>query len=303
MSESADERSEVVAESTGGFVELRSNAERLAGGLDLLRWAMITMLASWLLVVVGRALMVEILSPGSGGWAWSIFALEVTGWVIAPLALMGVVRILRVRRWSVQRWLVIVLIAYFAAECISTPLWSVYWLVSVTEVGGMVQEYIGVASTMSIVLLSLVYFAVLFAGCDLARAADAYFDRSLISEHHRRWLLWVGVMLHSVALAWWLVGRIWDPAALIAGGDEIMYEMLAAVLRMLFVALPHFAWFIWLLVVAFRIGKKLKRFVKLDRCPRCDYDVRGQLPGPGVALGRGCPECGWMRAERSASST
>jgi anaerobic ribonucleoside-triphosphate reductase len=41
-------------------------------------------------------------------------------------------------------------------------------------------------------------------------------------------------------------------------------------------------------VVAFRIGRKLKRFVNLNCCLRCGYDLRERVED-------GCPECGWMR--------
>ncbi len=57
----------------------------------------------------------------------------------------------------------------------------------------------------------------------------------------------------------------------------------------------------WITEIVFRIsmlnlliraGRRLKRFVENQQCPRCAYDLRGYSED-------GCPECGWRREEAS----
>jgi hypothetical protein len=141
-------------------------------------------------------------------------------------------------------------------------------------------------------VLSLAYFAVLFGAYHLAGAVDRFFDGSLISARHRRWLLWPGVVLHVLGVASWLLW-LWlmygENGPLHSSPErqmDVRFILLTA--ERLAVRLPVFVWLTWLLVEAFRIGRKLKHFVKLNRCPKCGYDLRERLA-------EGCPECGWGR--------
>lgn len=54
--------------------------------------------------------------------------------------------------------------------------------------------------------------------------------------------------------------------------------------------LPYAA--IWIAVLAHRAVRQ-RRWRNHGRCPRCVYDLRGDLQG-------GCPECGWNRAREAA---
>ena len=49
-----------------------------------------------------------------------------------------------------------------------------------------------------------------------------------------------------------------------------------------------YAVLLWLLIPGPFVLRRLIR-LKRGRCPKCGYDLRGQLPGAG------CPECGWNR--------
>jgi hypothetical protein len=46
---------------------------------------------------------------------------------------------------------------------------------------------------------------------------------------------------------------------------------------------------LWLLIPGPFVLRRAIR-IKRGRCPKCGYDLRGQLPGAG------CPECGWGRS-------
>jgi hypothetical protein len=54
-----------------------------------------------------------------------------------------------------------------------------------------------------------------------------------------------------------------------------------------------YAVILWLLICGPFV---LRRHIRLKRgrCPKCGYDLRGQLPGAG------CPECGWNRQPEAA---
>ena len=54
-----------------------------------------------------------------------------------------------------------------------------------------------------------------------------------------------------------------------------------------------YAIILWLLVPGPFVLRRLIR-IKRGRCPKCGYDLRGQLPGA-----TGCPECGWNREAAS----
>lgn len=292
MIESADDSIDTPAGSADAVDQLRSTAERLAGGLNLLRWAMIVCLASGLIMIAGSMLMARTLNPGGRGWAWAELCLSAAKWPVWPLAFLGLQRILRARDWATPRWLVIIMLVYFAALCVwtpSAPVRTFLWRLGVPYGGiplpGPLLMAIGT-------LLSLAYFAVLFAAYHLVGVVDVFFDRSLISVRRRRWLLWPGVVLHGLAVIWWLLW-LWltyDESSPLYGSPErqvdVRFILLTA--QRLMVGLPFFAWLIWLLVEAVRIGRKLKHFVKLNRCPNCGYDLRERIA-------EGCPECGWGR--------
>ena len=54
-----------------------------------------------------------------------------------------------------------------------------------------------------------------------------------------------------------------------------------------------YAIILWLLIPGpFVLRRHIRR--KRGRCPKCGYDLRGQLPGAG------CPECGWNRQPEAA---
>lgn len=293
MTQSADENGETLTESNGSIADLRSSAERLASGLKLLRWAMITWFATGLLNLAAPTLITALAASSEIGFAWGLFAFEVPGWAIAPLSLIGVLAILGVRQWSVPRWLAIVLVAYLASDCVWSPMRSVYVALRWLNIDASVIPSIDVVVTVVGVLLSLMYFAALFAGFHLADSVDKYLGRSLISELHLRWLLWLAVVLHGVKLAWWGFNRVWDLMTILreTGYSDLVAKLVIAGLYVLLVGLPHLAWFGWVFVLTIRIGRKLKRLLKLNRCPRCDYDLRNRLAD-------GCPECGWWRGDQ-----
>jgi len=54
---------------------------------------------------------------------------------------------------------------------------------------------------------------------------------------------------------------------------------------------------LWLLIPGSFVVRRLIR-VKRGRCPKCGYDLRGQLPGAA-----GCPECGWGREPAAHAQT
>jgi len=56
-----------------------------------------------------------------------------------------------------------------------------------------------------------------------------------------------------------------------------------------------YAAILWLLIPGPFVLRRLIR-LKRGRCPKCGYDLRGQLPGAG-----GCPECGWNRQPEAAA--
>jgi hypothetical protein len=275
-----------------GLDQLRSTAGDLAAGLNLLRWALMLALASVLVMIVGSMLMARTLSPGGTGWAWCELCLSAARWPLWPLAFLGLQRILRARNWGMPRWLVIIMLVYFAALCVWTPLGPVrtfLWRLGVPYGGIPLPGPLGMVIGS---VLSLAYFVVLFGAYHLAGAVDAFFDGSLISARRRRWLLWPGVVLHGLGVIWWLlwVWLTYDESSPLYGSPEwqvdVRFILLTA--QRLMVGLPFFAWLVWLLVEAFRVGRKLKHFVKLNRCPRCGYDLRERIA-------EGCPECGWGR--------
>ncbi len=292
MSEAVEECRAIAEESSEDFDELRTTAKEMVRGLNLLRWAMIMVFASGLLIFTGKMLIGAFFSYGyiRSILPWSLLALEVSYWIIAPLALSGIVRIIRIRDWTVHRLLVIVLIIYFAAQCVWTPLMSVYSAVTWFFYDGSLMSIIDVITPIIGMLLSLVYFVMLFAGYNLAGVVDDYFGNSLISRNHRRWLLRAGVLLYCVEIIWWVVWFFCDLPMFLhdMGADDYMYEYIIGGFQLLLTGIPGFLWLIWLLVVMFRIGMKLKRFANLNHCPNCDYDLR-------VHVEAGCPECGWMR--------
>ena len=49
---------------------------------------------------------------------------------------------------------------------------------------------------------------------------------------------------------------------------------------------------VWLFVRSVTTARYVSRG-RFGRCPKCGYDLRGNLPG-------GCPECGWNREEAAA---
>jgi len=290
MIESADDIIDTPARSADAVDQLRSTAERLAGGLNLLRWAMIICLAGELIGFAGNWLLDMTMSPGRSGWVWGRFAFSVTGWAVWPLALMGMLRILRARDWSLPRWLVIAIVFYFAAACAWAPIRPVWVLVASIGIGDGVLSFIRPWVTAAGLILSLVCFAVLFAGYHLARAVDEHFNRSLISDRRRRWLLWSGFVLHSLGLLWWVAWLVWGAARSLYVASDHQYDLYLVLVtaQWLTAGLPFYAWLVWLLIEAVRIGRKLKRFVKLNRCPNCGYDLRERIT-------EGCPECGWGR--------
>jgi len=286
MSEAGGSNS-VPATSIGEPTELQSIADRVASGLNLLSLALITFVVSRVLVVVGQALTERVLL---GNWGWGMLVLHAIAWAVWPLALISIVRIVQVRAWSVPRWLLALLVAYIAARCVWTPVMSsgdaVSWIGADDDPVPLI-DIVWAAITW---LLALLYFAVLFGGFHLSGAVDACFDGSLISERHRAWLLWLGVVLHSMLLVWWVAWRIWDtrlPADWRQTNEDLCGVLITT--QLLTVSLPFLAWLIWLFVVALRIGRKLRRFAKRGRCPRCDYYLHD------APSGGGCPECGWMR--------
>jgi hypothetical protein len=296
MSESGGNSNEARLTSFGEPTELQLTADRVASGLNLLRWALIASLASGIVKFVGSILISGVWPLNYASRAWVLLVLGTVGWIVAPLALLGVLRILRVRSWPVRRWLVISLVVYFAADSIWTPAASAHRTFYLLNPLHSVRPVLDAVSTVIALLMSLLHFAMLFAAFHLAGAVDACFDQSLISARHRRWLLWAGLALHGLMLAWWAVWMIWDPLTRLEnmGYDDVTSGMIIATIPVLLVSLPYTAWLIWLLVVALRIARKLKRFAKRNRCPRCDYYLHD-------AVERGCPECGWMRASEPAA--
>ena len=58
-----------------------------------------------------------------------------------------------------------------------------------------------------------------------------------------------------------------------------------------------YAIILWLLIPGPFVLRRVIR-LKRGRCPKCGYDLRGQLPGAGS----GCPECGWNRPPETGSA-
>jgi hypothetical protein len=129
-----------------GIDQLRSTAGDVAVGLNLLRWALMLVLASGLVMIVGSMLMARTLSPGGTGWAWCELCLSAVKWPAWPLALIGLQRVLRARDWTMPRWLVIIMLVYFAALCIWTPLGPVrtfLWRLGVPQGGHPIARPVG----------------------------------------------------------------------------------------------------------------------------------------------------------------
>ncbi|MDY7109168.1 MAG: hypothetical protein SYC29_11090 [Planctomycetota bacterium] len=294
MSEAGGNSNDAPPTSAGEPTELQSTADRVASGVNLLRWALITVFAVNVVSFAG-GFVVSALIPDVVGFVWSTFAVRIIAWATAPLALLGVLRILRAGDWPVSRWLLLSPVVYFAADSVLTPANSVHTLLWRLDIEGGVMPAVDVGLTIISGLLSLLYFAVLFAGFHLAGAVDGRFGGSLISARHRTWLLWVGIVLQCIMLTWWAVLRFWDPVALAVGDDDITYGAVTSLLSGLLVLLPGLAWLIWLFVVASRIRRKLDRFAKRSRCPRCDYYLHDRTDA-------GCPECGWMRGPEYAGA-
>ncbi len=292
MANSGEARSETPAESADRLIGLRLNAKRVVGGVNLLRWALITLFASVLLKVLGAILIERVFPWGTDSWAWGRFALDAPGWVAAPLALMGFVRILRVRNWYVPHGLVIVLVLYFAVSCIWVPAMSAYNLIGWLRLGEGAVPSASEAATIFGLLLSLAYFAALFASYHLAGDVDEHLNRCLVSQRHRWWLLQTGIGLHGLKVASSMTLEVLTATGL-AGwseGNTNLDTTLLAV-RWLTTGITLLVWNTWLLVVLFRVGRRLKRFVRLNHCPRCDYDLHERVDA-------GCPECGWGRSEQ-----
>ena len=92
------------------------------------------------------------------------------------------------------------------------------------------------------------------------------------------------------------IGGHWDPGEL---GEWTVFPK-ALPLRPIWsgfiVNTLFYAIILWLLIPGPFVLCRLIR-LKRGRCPKCGYDLRGQLPGAG----RGCPECGWNRQPEGAT--
>jgi len=102
-----------------------------------------------------------------------------------------------------------------------------------------------------------------------------------------------GVQLRSVALP-----TTWFGGALAGDLDDKNWaEPYVLPLRPIWPGLVLntllYALVLWLLYRgSFVLRRHIRR--KRGRCPKCGYDLRGQLPGAG------CPECGWNRQQNAA---
>ncbi len=287
VSEIAEQYEDVAAEPSADFNELRTTAKGVARGLNLLRWALITLFGYYLLFFISDFIIKIILKINPDYWIWSHIALQPVKWLIAPLALIGILCIQRARDWPVNRFLVISLIIYFSAMCLWTPWMSIYSIIVWHDLYNSVMPSIRDISLILALGISLAYFVLLPAVFYLAGSINNYFSNNLISKNHRCELLGIGLILYGASVAWWY----WE----LLSGNIALYGRHYSTLSFLFTRIPMTLWLLWILGVMFRIGKKLKRFTKLNCCPQCDYDLRESVES-------GCPECGWKRSAQSNST-
>lgn len=275
------------------FLELRAEAARVAAGVKLLRWAIVLSLATNLLSQVVMYPVLGLLEIATPLWIAGCLVFDLPRWAIALLALVGVLGILRIRSWPVHRWLIVALVVYLGWQAVMIPVWSVSWAVAVGLENRTLGNSIELLGTASWVPISLLYFVALVASHCLATAVAVHFDRSLIGRAHLAWLCWVGGMLQSTTCVFFAVSAVLRATALPGDYQDLirLHE-----LQLMILTVPRFIWILWLLVVSFPIGRRLKRFVKLHHCPRCDYDLRERVDA-------GCPECGWGRGEQPVTTT
>jgi hypothetical protein len=292
MIESADDSIDTPARSADAVDQLRSTAERLAGGLNLLRWALIALLASRILNHLALVAVTLLRfraagdEPQSTAGAWILVAVGMVHWLAWPLALLGFLKAVRAIGARVARILIAATIVCFVMELVSVPLHDFAAFLR----DGYAVEFMPESQVFWFAvgaIMALLDLAALFACARLVYAANKAFAGGVIPRGHVSGLLWTGVVLLVLGMGSWAVwllvgqdpGEVTDPAA-----DSVLFMVVGSAIVILLVA-----WQCWLLVEVWLARRRLMLFIRYDRCPRCGCQV---LPVEG------CPRCGLGRARR-----
>ena len=289
MIESADDIIDTPAGSADAVDQLRSTAERLAGGLNLLRWAVIALLANQILNHLALVAVTWLRSraagddPQSTAGAWILLAVGMVHWLVWPLALLGFLKAVRAVGARVARILIGATIVCFTLNFVSVQLHDfAAFLRDGYAVEFMTESQVFWYAVGAI--MALLELAAIFACAHFARLANDVFSGGLIRRGHVSGLLWTGVALLVLSLGawtvWLLVGQ--DPAeAADPAADSVSSMVVGSAIVILLVA-----WQCWLLVELWLARRWLMLFIRYDRCPRCGCQV---LPVEG------CPKCGLGR--------
>jgi hypothetical protein len=289
MSAPAEDSITAPRTSTQELDQLRSTALRLASGLNLLRCALILLLAGWVLdhlawkVVSFLWFHRESAHGDLAGSAWIILAGGMVQWPVWPLALLGFLKLRQAVGARIAPLVVAATIACFVLKLVSVPLHDVAAFLRLRHAVEIMPES-EVFWYAESVITTLLELAALFMCARLAHAANEVFGGGVIRRSHVSGLLWTGVGLVALTtgswIAWQYIGP--DPSeAVDPEADSLIYLAVWSVPFFLFVV-----WQCWLLVAAWLARRRLMLFIRYDRCPRC---------GCQVLSVEGCPKCGLGR--------